>query len=89
MSPRIFPGSPRPIPNTDSNTVWSGLDIEEFPHLKKWLYKCLERPGFEAGRHVPTPHKALDQANKSKEELEADAAKSKAWIASTMKEEAK
>lgn len=68
---------------------WSGLDIEEFPHLKKWLYKCLERPGFEAGRHVPTPHKALEQANKSKEELEADAEKSKAWIASTMKDEAK
>merc|ERR1712000_670918 len=68
---------------------WSGIDIEEFPHLKKWIYHCLERPGFEAGRHVPTPHTALDQANKSKEELEEAAAKSRAWIAQSMKEEAK
>ncbi|KAH7141342.1 glutathione S-transferase [Dactylonectria estremocensis] len=68
---------------------WSGLDIAEFPHLEKWLYKLLERPGFEAGRHVPTHHTAFDNNKLTEEEIEAKAAESKAWIQSGMKADAK
>ncbi|KAL6863292.1 Glutathione S-transferase 2 [Amphichorda felina] len=66
---------------------WTGLDINEFPNLKKWLFKCVERPGFEAGRHVPTKHTALDHFDKTDEELEAEAKKNSAWIMKGMKED--
>lgn len=72
-----------------ASSKWAGVDIEEFPNLKKWMYTLLERPGFEAGRHVPTPHTAFEQLKMSEEELEAKAAGSKAWIQKGMKEEAK
>ncbi|RKL00707.1 hypothetical protein BFJ68_g12707 [Fusarium oxysporum] len=72
-----------------SSAKWAGVDLSEFPHLEKWLYKLLERPGFEAGRHVPTRHTAFELAKLSEEELEAKASASKAWVQSGMKEDAK
>ncbi|KAM5356491.1 hypothetical protein ACJ41O_003137 [Fusarium nematophilum] len=68
---------------------WAGVDLAEFPHLEKWLYKLLERPGFEAGRNVPTPHTALENNKLSEEELDAKAAESRAWVQKGMKEDAK
>lgn len=68
---------------------WSGIDIEEFPKLKQWLYTLLERPGFEAGRNVPSKHTAFDNNKLSEEELEAKAAASRGWIQAGMKEDAK
>lgn len=65
------------------------MDIEDFPHLKAWLYKLLERPGFEKGRHVPDKHKAFEMAKLSEEELEAMAAGPRAWVQQGMKEDAK
>ncbi|KAF7560807.1 hypothetical protein G7046_g3338 [Stylonectria norvegica] len=67
---------------------WAGVDLKDFPHLEKWLYQCLERPGFEAGRNIPTKHTALDHLKMSEEELEAQAAKSKAWVQAGMKKDA-
>ncbi|KAH7140451.1 glutathione S-transferase [Dactylonectria estremocensis] len=67
---------------------WAGIDLAEFPHLEKWLYKLLERPGFEQGRNVPSPHTALDNLKLTEEEIEAKAAASKAWIQSGMKDDA-
>ncbi|KAL2211851.1 glutathione S-transferase [Sarocladium strictum] len=72
-----------------ASAKWAGVDIAEFPNVDKWVLKLLERPGFEKGRHVPTPHKAFDQRKQTEEELEAAAAGSKAWIQKSMKEEAK
>ncbi|KAM7197315.1 glutathione S-transferase [Naviculisporaceae sp. PSN 640] len=57
---------------------WAGVDIEQFPHLSKWLYKCLEHPGVEKGRHVPERHTSLDWKNLSQEELDKRAASS--WV---------
>jgi glutathione S-transferase len=68
---------------------WAGLDIEEFPHLKKWLYTLLERPGFERGRHVPTPHTAFDSNKLTEEEIEAKAESARKWVQDSMKAEAK
>ncbi|KZF22172.1 glutathione S-transferase II [Xylona heveae TC161] len=66
---------------------WAGVDIEEFPHLKAWEEKLLARPGFEKGRHVPSPHtikeKIKDQAAAARE-----AEKAKQWIQAGMKEDA-
>lgn len=72
-----------------ANTEWAGINIDEFPHLKTWLYKLLERPGFEKGRHVPSQHKAFEMAKLSEEELEAMASGPRAWIQQGMKEDAK
>lgn len=65
------------------------MDIDEFPNLKKWLYKLLERPGFEKGRHVPTQHNAFELAKLSHEELDAKAAGPRAWVQKGMQEDAK
>ncbi|KAF5018633.1 hypothetical protein F66182_9383 [Fusarium sp. NRRL 66182] len=78
-----------PLLTTTTTTEWAGIDISEFPHLEKWLYKLLERPGFEAGRHVPTPHTAFDQLKMSEEELDAKAEIARNWIQSGMKNDAK
>lgn len=59
--------------------------------MKKWMWKLVERPGFEAGRHVPTQHKALN-LNKEKpteEEMDKQAAASRAWVQKGMQEDAK
>merc|ERR1712054_360627 len=67
---------------------WAGVEIDDFPALKKWLYKLLERPGFEAGRHVPTKHTAFEQMKKSPEELEEDAKAGQKWVQAGMKQDA-
>ena len=59
---------------------WSGVPLDEFPHLKSWLFKMLERPGVEKGRHVPSRHTAFDNANLTDEEKEKQAAESRKWI---------
>ncbi|KAF5673415.1 glutathione S-transferase [Fusarium heterosporum] len=71
-----------------ASAKWAGVDLSEFPNLEKWLYKLLERPGFEAGRHVPTHHTAFDHNKMSEEELEQKAAASRGWIQSGMKADA-
>lgn len=68
---------------------WAGVDIDEFPSLKAWVYKLLERPGFEKGRHVPSQDKTFEVAKMSEEELEARAAGPRAWVQAGMKAEAK
>ena len=50
--------------------AWAGIDIDEFPHLKKWDERMLARPGVERGRHVPSPHRVKEM---SKEEMEKQA----------------
>jgi len=39
-----------------ANVGWAGVDIEEFPHLKAWEEKLLQRPAVERGRHIPNRH---------------------------------
>ncbi|KAK6072961.1 glutathione S-transferase [Seiridium cupressi] len=67
----------------------SGVDISEFPALKKWRDLLLTRPGLEKGRHVPSPHKSLDQEKMSEEEIAAAAKKNASWIQTGMKDDAK
>ncbi|KAJ4388821.1 Glutathione S-transferase 2 [Gnomoniopsis smithogilvyi] len=72
-----------------ASAKWAGVDIDEFPSLKKWLLKLLERPGFEKGRHVPSRHYAFELAKLSEEELDAKAAGPRAWVQQGMKADAK
>ncbi|KAJ4263090.1 Glutathione S-transferase 2 [Fusarium torreyae] len=71
-----------------ASAKWAGVDLSVFPHLEKWLYKLLERPGFEAGRNVPTPHTAFEHNKMTEEELEAKAAGTRGWVQAGMKDDA-
>jgi glutathione S-transferase len=85
----FFPLSSGHVEHRTNNIAeWSGIDIEEFPLLKKWLYTLLERPGFEAGRNVPGKHTAFEHNKLSEEELDAKAAASRGWIQAGMKDDA-
>jgi len=66
---------------------WAGVDIDDFPTLKAWEERMLQRPGVEKGRHVPDKHtiKELLKDKKKMAELEE---KSKAWIQQGMKDDA-
>jgi glutathione S-transferase len=61
-----------------------GLD-----HLNAWIDKVISHPGCEKGRHVPSRHTMLDNRNKTEEELDQAAAKTRAWVQEGMKEDAK
>ncbi|KAK1654939.1 glutathione S-transferase [Colletotrichum phormii] len=67
---------------------WAGIDLEEFPALKAWLWRLVERPGFEQGRHVPSKHTALDHFKMTDEELDEKAKGAAAWIQQGMKDDA-
>lgn len=73
-----------------SSSKWAGVELDDFPNLKKWLFKCVERPGFEAGRHVPTPHKSANLSDEkvTAEEMDKQAESARAWVQSGMKADA-
>ena len=50
---------------------WAGIDVEEFPTLKAWEERMLQRPGVEKGRHVPEPHKIKEMMKDEKAAAEA------------------
>ena len=69
--------------------AWAGVAIDEFPNRKGWLYRLLERPGGEKGRHVPSRHTALDHTEMTQEELDKIADEGRRWVQAGMKEDAK
>lgn len=71
-----------------SASFWAGVDLSEFPALKAWEERMLERPAVEKGRHVPDPHTIRD-LGKNPEEVKKHEAESAAWIQKGMKDDAK
>jgi glutathione S-transferase len=67
---------------------WAGIDIEEFPHVKAWEERIVQRPAMEKGRHVPSPHTIKDLI-KDKATMDKHAADARAWIQEGMKDDAK
>ncbi|KOS17347.1 Disulfide-bond oxidoreductase YfcG [Escovopsis weberi] len=65
--------------------AWAGIKMDGYPALKAWLYKLLERPGFEKGRHVPKPHMAFKYAEMTDEELNERARAASAWVQQSQK----
>ena len=54
------------------------------------MWRCVERPGFEAGRHVPTPHNPVNlrDVKPTEEEMNKQAEDSRAWVQKGMKADA-
>ena len=67
---------------------WAGVEIDEFPHLKKWEEMMMGREGVERGRHVPSPHK-IKELMKDKAAIEKQAADGRKWVQSGMQADAK
>lgn len=65
----------------------TGVSLEEFPHLKTWLEKLLQRPGVEKGRNVPYRHADLDDV--TEEEQKQRTAEAQKWIQAGMAQDAK
>jgi GST-like protein len=38
-----------------SRFEWQGIDMNEFPNVKRWYLEIAARPAVERGYHVPTP----------------------------------
>jgi glutathione S-transferase len=68
--------------------AWAGVDIDEFPNLKKWEEFISSRPAVEKGCNVP---KKLDikERLKDKKGLEEYAKHSSQWIIQGMQDDAK
>lgn len=62
--------------------------IDEFPHVKNWMYRLLARPGFEKGRNVPGPHIYLQLNELPDEELKRLGRERSGWIQEAMKHDA-
>ena len=67
---------------------WAGVDIEEFPNLKKWEEMLYARPAVKKGCDVPKPLK-IKEMLKDKEEMEKHAKQGSQWIVSGMQDDAK
>lgn len=67
---------------------WSGVDLDEFPHLKAWDERMLQRPGVEKGRHVPSRH-AIKDLLKDPAKMEEKAKEAREWVQKGMKDDAK
>ena len=79
-----------PIANEAGHcTDWAGIPTDEFPHLNAWVDKVVARPGSEKGRHVPSPHTALENRHKTEAQLDKAAAATRAWVQDGMKGDAK
>ena len=68
---------------------WAGVDINEFPNLKKWEEMMYARPGVKKGGDLPKPLKIKEMMAKSPEEAEKYAKETSKWVMSGMDEDKK
>jgi len=66
---------------------WAGVEIDEFPTLKKWEEMMSSRPGVKKGCDVPKPLK-IKEKMKDPKFLEEFGKHSSAWIQQGMKDDA-
>lgn len=57
-----------------SASLWAGVDIDDFPTLKKWEERMWARPAVKKGANVPEPYK-MKELLQDKEAMEKHAAK--------------
>lgn len=67
---------------------WAGVELDEFPAVKAWEDRMAQRPAFEKGRHVPTPHTIKDVL-KDPKKIEEHMKKGNAWVQAGMKDDAR
>ena len=63
---------------------WAGIEINEFPNLKKWEEMLWDRPAMAKGRNVPSEHRGKFIPENA-EEMEKKAAEAREWIMRGMK----
>lgn len=68
---------------------WAGVDISEFPNVKKWEDMMYERPAVQKGGDVPKPLKIKKMLAEDPEAAEKYAKESSKWIMQGMKEDEK
>lgn len=44
------------------SSKWCGLDIKEWPHVKAWHDKLVQRPAFRKALQLPSPYRYSDEA---------------------------
>jgi len=71
-----------------TSSLWSGVDLTEFPTLQKWEERMLARPAVEKGRHVPERHNLKDILSDPKK-TEEYAKRSSAWVMQGQEEDAR
>ncbi|KAJ4527957.1 Glutathione S-transferase 2 [Exophiala dermatitidis] len=65
---------------------WAGVDLDEFPALKKWEEMMYARPGVKKGCDVPKPLK-IKELLKDKDRLDDYAKRASKWIVQGMEED--
>lgn len=68
--------------------AWAGVEIDEFPHLKKWEEMMSARPGVKKGSDVPKPLNIKERL-KDKKAAEEYAKMSSNWIVQGMNDDSK
>jgi glutathione S-transferase len=68
--------------------AWAGVEIDEFPNLKKWEEMMSDREGVKKGCNVPKPMN-IKERMKDKKKMEELASHSSQWIVQGMQEDAK
>jgi glutathione S-transferase len=68
--------------------AWAGVDIDEFPTLKKWEEMMSARPGVKKGCDVPKPID-IKEKMKDKAAIEEYSKKASQWIVQGMQDDAK
>ncbi|KAI9833023.1 MAG: hypothetical protein M1819_003855 [Sarea resinae] len=67
---------------------FAGVELEEFPNLKKWQVQMSERDGVKKGQDVPEPNKMLELL-KDPAALNEYLEKNSKWVVEGMKQDAK
>ncbi|KAF3934537.1 Glutathione-S-transferase [Dactylella cylindrospora] len=67
---------------------WVGVDLSEFPYVKKWIEQIEAIDEVEKGRNVPEPS-ALRKIMGDKQKMDEMAAKTSAWVIKGMENDAK
>ncbi|PWY86723.1 putative glutathione S-transferase [Aspergillus heteromorphus CBS 117.55] len=69
---------------------WAGLDLGEFPAVREWYERILQRPGVRRGMNVPEPHGVValmgDESGEKEKELEEF---HRRWVMGGMQEDAR
>lgn len=63
---------------------WAGVEIDEFPNVKKWEEMMSNRPAVKKGSDVPVPMTIKERLKMKPEELEEYAKNASKWIVQGM-----
>lgn len=67
---------------------WAGVEIEEFPTLKRWEDRMWAREGVRKGANVPDPYR-MKELLADTAKMQRHAEQSRTWIQQGMQEDAK